>query len=41
MLVPVEAADGKVRVLGRVFPDGDGRMNLSLRDIGGAAGEMG
>lgn len=43
VLVGVEAGDGRAeadrlleRLLGyRVFPDGDGRMNLSLRDIGG------
>jgi D-tyrosyl-tRNA(Tyr) deacylase len=43
VLIGVEAADGRPeaerlleRLLGyRVFPDGDGRMNLSLRDIGG------
>ena len=43
VLVAVEAADGGPqverlleRLLGyRVFPDAEGRMNLSLRDIGG------
>jgi D-aminoacyl-tRNA deacylase len=43
VLVGVEAGDGRAqadrlleRLLGyRVFPDGDGKMNLSLRDIGG------
>lgn len=43
VLVGVEAGDGRAqadrlleRLLGyRVFPDGDDRMNLSLRDIGG------
>jgi D-tyrosyl-tRNA(Tyr) deacylase len=44
VLVGVEAQDGRAeadrlleRLLGyRVFPDRDGKMNLSLRDIGGA-----
>lgn len=43
VLVGVEAGDGRAeadrlldRLLGyRVFPDGDGKMNLSLRDVGG------
>lgn len=43
VLVGVEAGDGKLqadrlleRLLGyRVFPDAEGRMNLSLRDVGG------
>jgi D-tyrosyl-tRNA(Tyr) deacylase len=43
VLVGVEAQDGRAeadrlleRLLGyRVFPDGDGKMNLSLRDVGG------
>ena len=43
VLVGVEAGDGKAeadrlleRLLGyRVFPDGERRMNLSLRDVGG------
>lgn len=43
LLVGVEAGDGAreadrllERVLGyRIFPDGEGRMNLSVRDVGG------
>lgn len=43
VLIGIEAGDGAreadrllERVLGyRIFPDGEGRMNLSLRDVGG------